>query len=132
MNVYVRELVSSLSQAGVECTTFTRADREGLPSEVMVEPGHRVVYIEAGPHHLPKEALPDISDLFCHGVIEWIKANEALIDGLLILFRSRVVQSVVVIINAVTGEELVEACSERESFEQRLANAGERAKQDAS
>jgi D-inositol-3-phosphate glycosyltransferase len=76
MNVYVRELVSSLSQAGVECTTFTRADREGLPSEVLVEPGHRVVYIEAGPHHLPKEALPDISDLFCHGVIEWIKANE--------------------------------------------------------
>ena len=76
MNVYVRELVSSLSQAGVECTTFTRADREGLPSEVMVEPGHRVVYIEAGPHHLPKEALPDISDQFCHGVMEWIRANE--------------------------------------------------------
>ncbi len=76
MNVYVRELVSSLSQTGVECTTFTRADREGLPSEVMVEPGHRVVYIEAGPHHLPKEALPDISDLFCHGVMEWFKAND--------------------------------------------------------
>ena len=76
MNVYVRELVSSLSQSGVECTTFTRADREGLPSEVLVEPGHRVVYIEAGPHHLPKEALPEISDQFCHGVIEWIKANE--------------------------------------------------------
>ena len=76
MNVYVRELVSSLSQTGVECTTFTRADREGLPSEVMVEPGHRVVYIEAGPHHLPKEALPEISDQFCHGVMEWFKANE--------------------------------------------------------
>lgn len=76
MNVYVRELVSALSQAGVECTTFTRADREGLPSEVLVEPGHRVVHIEAGPHHLPKEALPDVSDLFCHGVVEWIKANE--------------------------------------------------------
>ena len=34
MNVYVREMVSSLSQAGVECTTYTRADREGLPYEV--------------------------------------------------------------------------------------------------
>ncbi|MDG2438167.1 MAG: glycosyltransferase [Ilumatobacter sp.] len=76
MNVYVRELVSSLSQTGVECTTFTRADREGLPTEVMIEPGHRVVHIEAGPHHLPKEALPEISDEFCHGIIEWIKANE--------------------------------------------------------
>ena len=76
MNVYVRELVSSLSQIGIECTTFTRADREGLPAEVLVEPGHRVVYIEAGPHHLPKEALPEISDQFCHGVMEWIAANE--------------------------------------------------------
>jgi D-inositol-3-phosphate glycosyltransferase len=76
MNVYVRELVSSLSQIGIECTTFTRADREGLPAEVIVEPGHRVVYIEAGPHYLPKEALPEISDQFCHGVMEWIQANE--------------------------------------------------------
>jgi D-inositol-3-phosphate glycosyltransferase len=76
MNVYVRELVSSLSQIGIECTTFTRADREGLPAEVLVEPGHRVVHIEAGPHHLPKEALPEISDQFCHGVMEWIAANE--------------------------------------------------------
>ena len=76
MNVYVRELVSSLSQICIECTTFTRADREGLPAEVLVEPGHRVVHIEAGPHHLPKEALPDISDQFCHGVMDWIHANE--------------------------------------------------------
>ena len=34
MNVYVRELVSALAQAGIDCTTFTRADRPGLPSEV--------------------------------------------------------------------------------------------------
>lgn len=77
MNVYVRELVSSLSQTGVECVTFTRADREDLPAEVFVEPNHRVVHIEAGPHHLPKEALPEISDQFCHGVMEWFKANGA-------------------------------------------------------
>ncbi|MGA9277072.1 glycosyltransferase, partial [Ilumatobacter sp.] len=75
MNVYVRELVSSLSQTGVECVTFTRADREGLAPEVFVEPNHRVVHIEAGPHYLPKEALPDISDQFCRGVMEWFRAN---------------------------------------------------------
>jgi len=77
MNVYVRELVSSLSQTGVECVTFTRADREGLAPEVQVEPNHRVVHVEAGPHHLPKEALPDISDRFCRGVMEWIRRNGA-------------------------------------------------------
>ena len=77
MNVYVRELVSSLSQTGVECITFTRADREGLAPEVQVEPNHRVVHIEAGPHHLPKEALAEVSAEFCHGVMEWFRANGA-------------------------------------------------------
>lgn len=76
MNVYVRELASALAQAGVECTTFTRADREGLPAEVVVEPGHRVVHIEAGPHHLPKEALPEITDEFRRGVLDWTERNE--------------------------------------------------------
>ncbi|MGA7759910.1 MAG: glycosyltransferase [Ilumatobacteraceae bacterium] len=76
MNVYVRELVSALAQAGVECTTFTRADRAGLPREVVVEPGHRVVHIEAGPHHLPKEALPEVVDEFRRGVLDWYADEE--------------------------------------------------------
>jgi D-inositol-3-phosphate glycosyltransferase len=75
MNVYVREMVSSLAQAGVECTTYTRADRAGLPAEVLVEPGHRVVHIEAGPHHLPKEALADILDEFTEAVLAHLEAN---------------------------------------------------------
>jgi hypothetical protein len=54
---------------------------------------------------------------------EWIKANERAIDGLLILFRSRIVLSAAVIINAVTGGELVEACDNRDEFEDRLAAA---------
>ncbi len=73
MNVYVREIGSSLAQAGLQCTTYTRADRAGLPSEVLVEPNHRVVFIEAGPHHLPKEALPDIVDEFTDRVLEHLR-----------------------------------------------------------
>jgi D-inositol-3-phosphate glycosyltransferase len=76
MNVYVRELVSSLAQAGVECTTFTRADRDGLPREVLVEPGHRVVHVEAGPHHLPKEALTEVTDQFRRDVLDWYATHE--------------------------------------------------------
>jgi D-inositol-3-phosphate glycosyltransferase len=72
MNVYVREVASALAQAGIECTTYTRADRPGLPSEVAVEPGHRVVHIAAGPHELPKEALPDVLDAFADGVLEHV------------------------------------------------------------
>ena len=75
MNVYVRETVSSLSQAGLQTTTYTRADRADLPREVWVEPNHRVVYIEAGPHHLPKEALPEIVDEFTDRVLDDLAAN---------------------------------------------------------
>ncbi len=70
MNVYVRELVSSLAHGGIDCITYTRADRAGLPREVVVEPHHTVVHIEAGPHHLPKEALPEILDTFTAAVID--------------------------------------------------------------
>jgi D-inositol-3-phosphate glycosyltransferase len=42
---------------------------------VLVEPNHRVVYIEAGPHHLPKEALPDVLDAFTDGVLADIAAT---------------------------------------------------------
>ena len=76
MNVYVRELGSALAHAGLECITFTRADRPGVEEEVVVEPGHRVVHVEAGPYDLPKEALPDITDEFRRGVLRWIDANE--------------------------------------------------------
>ena len=76
MNVYVRELGSALAQAGVETTTFTRADRDGLPDEVVVEPGHRVVHIQAGPHHLPKEALPEVTDEFRRGMLDWFARND--------------------------------------------------------
>lgn len=76
MNVYVRELVAALAHSGFDCTTFTRADRAGLPEVVEVEPGHRVVHIEAGPHHLPKEALTDITDEFRDGVATWYETHE--------------------------------------------------------
>ena len=75
MNVYVREMVSSLAQAGLECTTYTRCDRVGLPREVLVEPNHTVVHVEAGPHHLPKEALADVLDAFTAGVLDHITAH---------------------------------------------------------
>jgi D-inositol-3-phosphate glycosyltransferase len=81
MNVYVRELVSALAQAGVECTTYTRAARPGLPDVVQVEPGHRVVHIPAGPYDLPKEQLPSVIEQFGDAVVEHIK-NESPADVL--------------------------------------------------
>ena len=75
MNVYVRELVSALAQAGVDCTTYTRADRQGLPDVVQVEPGHRVVHVPAGRFDLPKEQLPGVLDEFGDRVVEHLRGD---------------------------------------------------------
>lgn len=69
------------------------------------------------------EGMTSYDSRFRYLWTEWIKANERAIDGMLILFRSRIVQSAAVIINAVTGGELVEACDDRDEFEDRLAAA---------
>lgn len=68
MNVYVRELVSALAQAGVEADVFVRRWDEEAPEIVEVEPGFRVVHVEAGPVDLAKEQLPDVVDVFADGV----------------------------------------------------------------
>ena len=75
MNVYVRELVSALAHAGLDCTTYTRAWREGLPEVVNVEPNHRVVHIRAGEPEIGKNELVDVVDLFADGVRNHIVAS---------------------------------------------------------
>lgn len=64
MNVYVRELAASLAQAGVGTTVYVRRWDADLPREVRVEPGFRVIHLDAGPVDLPKEALPDTVGAF--------------------------------------------------------------------
>ena len=68
MNVYVRELVSALAQAGVQTDVFVRRWDDDTPDIVDVEPGFRVVHVSAGPVDLAKEQLPDIVDTFADGV----------------------------------------------------------------
>lgn len=69
MNVYVRELAASLAQAGLGTTVYVRRWAEDLPREVAVEPGFRVVHVDAGPTDLAKEKLPDTVDEFTDGVL---------------------------------------------------------------
>ncbi|HSL57705.1 MAG TPA: glycosyltransferase [Acidimicrobiales bacterium] len=74
MNVYVRELVGSLAQAGVACEVFVRRWHDDLPDVVEVEPGFRVVHVDAGPVDLAKEALPEIVDEFADAVLDRLTA----------------------------------------------------------
>jgi len=68
MNVYVRELVSALAQAGVAADVFVRRWDDASPEVVEVEPGFRVIHVEAGAHDLAKEDLPDVVDEFADQV----------------------------------------------------------------
>jgi D-inositol-3-phosphate glycosyltransferase len=74
MNVYVRELVSALAHAGVDCTTYTRTWRDDLPAEVMIEPNHKVVHIPAGAIDMPKGDMISIVPQFTEGVLDHINA----------------------------------------------------------
>lgn len=70
MNVYVRELVSALAQAGVDCRVFVRRWTHDLPKRLEVEPGFEVVHVPAGPIDLIKEDLPGTVDEFTDGVAD--------------------------------------------------------------
>ncbi len=72
MNVYVRELGSALAQAGIDSTVFVRRWAAGLPDSVDVEPGFRVVHVDAGPHVLPKASLPGVVGDFRAGVKRYV------------------------------------------------------------
>lgn len=75
MNVYVRELVSSLAQAGADVTVYVRRWADALPEVVAVEPGFRVVHVEAGPASLAKEALPGVVGRFADQVRGHLKRD---------------------------------------------------------
>src|SRR4051812_38731291 len=75
MNVYVRELVSALAQAGVQSEVYVRRWQAELPEIVDVEPGFRVVHVDAGPPGLPKEQLPDIVGAYTDAVAQHLDAR---------------------------------------------------------
>ncbi len=72
MNVYIREFVSSLTQAGVACDVFVRRWSEELDAIVEVEPGFRVIHVPAGPVDLAKEELSGVVAEFTSWMREWL------------------------------------------------------------
>ena len=72
MNVYVRELVGALARAGVRTEVYVRRSNDEVPEIVDVEPGFRVVQVDAGAVDMAKEDLPAIVDQFADGVARHI------------------------------------------------------------
>jgi D-inositol-3-phosphate glycosyltransferase len=83
MNVYVRELATSMARVGVQCEVYTRKDDPMLPDSVSVEPGFRVHYVEAGDvAPVEKEVLPSLVPAFAAAVYEHVQANDINVDVL--------------------------------------------------
>ncbi|HEX5587450.1 MAG TPA: glycosyltransferase [Acidimicrobiia bacterium] len=61
MNVYVRALASALARAGVQVDVLTRSEHPEQPPVVVVEPGFRVLHVDAGPRApVPRSQFPDL------------------------------------------------------------------------
>jgi D-inositol-3-phosphate glycosyltransferase len=61
MNVYIRALASALARAGVMVDVLTRAEHPEQPPVVVVEPGFRVLHVEAGPRApVPRAQFPEL------------------------------------------------------------------------
>jgi D-inositol-3-phosphate glycosyltransferase len=77
MNVYVRSLASSLARAGVGCDVFTRREHPGEPRSVEVEPGFRVVHLDAGPpESLPKHELVELIDPMVDATLDRMREDD--------------------------------------------------------
>ncbi|MEM9710909.1 MAG: glycosyltransferase [Actinomycetota bacterium] len=68
MNVYVRELAGAVARRGVDVEVYVRRTSPEVAEVVDVEPGLRVVQIEAGEPDLAKEELPAILECFADEV----------------------------------------------------------------
>jgi D-inositol-3-phosphate glycosyltransferase len=68
MNVYVRALGASLARAGVGCDVYTRTETASQAPIVEIEPGFRVLHIDAGPRQVvAKHSLATLVDPFVAG-----------------------------------------------------------------
>lgn len=81
MNVYIDELARTMARRGVAVVVFTRLSNEHLPEEIEVEPGYRVVHLEAGPMEpVPIEGLPPHAGAFGRAVVSWADADGSRFD----------------------------------------------------
>jgi len=70
MNVYVREFVSAMAQAGLHCRVYVRRWADDLEQVVEVEPGFEVVHVPVGPVDATKDELESLVGPFASWVAE--------------------------------------------------------------
>ncbi len=83
LNVYVRELATSLARTGVMCDVYTRANSPTELGTVDIEPGFRVHNVQAGAlRHVEKEDLPALVPAFADAVSAHLAEHQIVPDVL--------------------------------------------------
>ncbi len=81
LNVYVMELARRLAQQGCLVDIFTRATAASQPDVTQVEPGLRVIQLQAGPLALlPPEELYEHLDAFHEALLSFNRVDGAVYD----------------------------------------------------
>ena len=83
MNVYVRSLGEALARAGVGCDVLTRAEGRDQRGIVELEPGLRVVHLDAGPcRPVPKHELIGLLDELVDAARAHLQCGRACFEAL--------------------------------------------------
>ncbi len=80
MNVYVLQLAREFARRGREVDVFTRYHDPDDPKIVDIEPGARVIHLEAGPHDAAKGDLYHYIPGFVTKLLDFQRAEEAEYD----------------------------------------------------
>ena len=82
MNVYIRDLTTTLGKMGIHADVFTRSQDEHVPHILHdLGYGNRVVHIKAGPEiPLPKSELVTYVPQFVNGIIEFAQKKDITYD----------------------------------------------------
>mgnify|MGYP001816584547 CR=1 FL=1 len=81
MNVYLDRLARTMVGRNVDVTVFTRRSDPDNPQVVEVEPGYRVVSLDAGAvERLPISNLMPLARGFASSVVDWIDARDGEFD----------------------------------------------------
>ena len=81
--MYVHALASALARAGVQVDVLTRVEHAEQPPVVVVEPGFRVLHVEAGERApVPRSRFPELVGPFSEAAREWLERSGTTYDVL--------------------------------------------------
>lgn len=75
MTIYVRQVAAGLAQRGIEVDIFTRRDSPDAPAQSTLQPGVRVILIDAGAPELAKEHIASHLPQFTANLLAHVESS---------------------------------------------------------